>query len=497
MKCVGYSKRTSFIKEYSVDSLKEQNDRIRKYAKKHGFKIERFYEDKSNDPESDIGFQEMRKDGINLMFDVVILDSIYRCGKNVSYAKELLLKTFYPAGINFIILDDNINSFETSGDELEKYFISIRQRSNIILGNTKKNEMLIKEKKISNLRISYGYKLNEDETEIIIDEYAAGIIRRIFKMIYDGYSINEVCRVLNDEGVEPPSLYLYNTYHLQTKGKTHEWNKSVCQNLRRRERFLGEDVDLGYMVIHYPAIINQETFNMVKEMIKGTTRAYKGKKEFNAFNHKIFYCNTENNLTYDRTKGEDSYRYFYYLSKKNKVITYDAVEAAVKECLADEKVHCEKLAEKISKGSNQDLINDLKVEFKVKAEKLFEESFAAVEGLVPYFKKYENNEISGEEYRKKHDSMIDDLRVSNDDFDTLIQEFESKKREISQENMWIVRFMKYDENSDLTKSVVNNLVDKIIVNEDRTVDVYLNDTESKVFPEEWRNTGGKKAQESR
>ena len=63
MIAVGYSKRAANFAVNECVPLKEQNDRIRKFAKENGYKISHFYEDKSNDPGADLGFQKMKIDG--------------------------------------------------------------------------------------------------------------------------------------------------------------------------------------------------------------------------------------------------------------------------------------------------------------------------------------------------------------------------------------------------------------------------------------------------
>ena len=494
MICVGYSKRASFIKEHSVDSLKEQNDRIRKYARSKGWKISRFYEDKSDDPDSDTAFMNMRSDGMERSFDVVIIDSVYRCGKTVSYARELLLNTFYPAGIHFIILEDNINSFEMSRVELAEYFLYIRQNANTYVALKIRNENLINEGKISRRYISYGYKLNDSESDIEVDEYAANVIKKFFELYSEGKGYKEVSEYFNNAGIEPPSCYLYNNYHVQTTGKSNVWNKSICQNIRRNEKLLGRNLDIGYTTLHYPAIIDKEIFDKVNEMHKGKTyNMTLPKRVENAFNRKIFYCNSDNILICKKTKGDNSYRYFIRKNKKVKFILYADVEKAVKECLLDEKLFCNKLYEYLKENGSQDMIDRIRCEYHDKALHLYDLSYKAIEENIPLFKQYENNEISSEEYREKHDKILQEFRTISDDFTVLLHELADSEKSLSIENKWLKRFMKYDETAELTKSVVNMLVDKIIVNDDKSIDVFLLDRESEIFPEEWRNIDGKKA----
>jgi DNA invertase Pin-like site-specific DNA recombinase len=71
MICVGYSKRASCDPNMGLLSLKEQNDRIREYASSKGWKLSSFYEDRSDSPEGDNGFQKLREAGLRREFDVL------------------------------------------------------------------------------------------------------------------------------------------------------------------------------------------------------------------------------------------------------------------------------------------------------------------------------------------------------------------------------------------------------------------------------------------
>lgn len=90
MICVGYSKRASCDPNMGLLSLKEQNDRIREYARSKGWKLSSFYEDRSDSPDGDNGFQKLREAGLRREFDVVILLSVFRFLILVLIARRLI-----------------------------------------------------------------------------------------------------------------------------------------------------------------------------------------------------------------------------------------------------------------------------------------------------------------------------------------------------------------------------------------------------------------------
>ena len=61
----------------------------------------------------------------------------------------------------------------------------------------------------------YGYRKSaEDKHKLVIDEYAAGIVRRIYDMRLAGTAYAQIAAVLNREGVTSPRIYWS-----QTNGK--------------------------------------------------------------------------------------------------------------------------------------------------------------------------------------------------------------------------------------------------------------------------------------
>ena len=127
MICVAYSKKTANNRLREQVGIKEQNDRIRDYASRIGLKISKFYEDKSDDPLSDNGYQQLRLDGMNRKFDLVLLESVNRFGAGNGMARSLLVDTFSIIGIDFIVTQDGFDSREHNLDEIEAYFKDTRR----------------------------------------------------------------------------------------------------------------------------------------------------------------------------------------------------------------------------------------------------------------------------------------------------------------------------------------------------------------------------------
>lgn len=476
MICVGYSKRVSYLCFKETVSIKEQNDRIREFANEKGWKIERFYEDKSNDPNSDRGFQEMRIDGMNHRFDMVILDSMYRCGKNVGFAKQLLLRTFFQLGIHFIVLEDNVDSTNMSREEIEKYFCDLRYSVAGYNGNVFKRQNLRANNQIDHMKERYGYLLNESQTEMTVDEEAAAVIRLIYEKKDAGESHNAIAKYLNDNHVETPASHLHRLGTMKPEPRYVSWTRCAIQRIIHCEFYVGkEDTQMGGTV-YYPQIIDPELYNRVSTRVIGKTKGLTlGKRISNIYKDRIVYGPTGENL-YCRAKEINGEKVIIFHRKNKKVpmILYDEILDQVIPSLKREQREAKKILEIMLSNRRKQIIKDMMDEYKPKAKELFKRSVIAQEGNVETYLKFERGDISEEEYEEIHAGIMGKQQEVNSEFHELMEEIEEKKVLLSKCNPWITRFCKFDLDGEIEKRAIYELTRQIEVYPDRKVYVTLN-----------------------
>ena len=495
MRYVAYSKKASVIPSYSVKSLKEENDIIRKYARENSIKISKFYEDKSDNPRSSTGFDRLREDGMDRRFDTVVLISIYNCGPNLSFARELLLNTFYKAGINFIVIEDGINSADMSADEIKEYFYYARQKANSMFGYQKKSKDLKASNRISKLRIRYGYKLSDDEMDIVIDETAAGVVRRIFEMFDGGMKAENIAIKLNSEGIEPPSPYLFRMYKIQSSSRGKSWNKHICTSIRYKKYYIGCDEDIGYKTIHYPAIVEKEIYDRVNAKFSGATAGKTlHKREDNIFRGKIFYSDTDEVLGSITPNGNYENRFFHKPNSKKALVKYSVVVEEVSIHLLRVKERCRSVEEHLDNGGARELYDKCNKVNEDTWIQLFNSSNVLMNENLALYQRYECGEISKEEYDLAHEIILKKITENSNEFHDTLEVQATLKKSISKKNSWFKLYSSYDCTKPLTRKIVMKMIDKITVDKDGSITVYLYDSEAEVFPEEWRDISGKEKQ---
>ncbi len=92
----------------------------------------------------------------------------------------------------------------------------------------------------------FGYRKDpEDIHRLVVDEEAAVIVQRIFRMVGEGMRRNEIVKILNEEGVPTPAVYKQRkgcTRDWFPEGKKGGWNTSMVAKIIRDERYAGHMV---------------------------------------------------------------------------------------------------------------------------------------------------------------------------------------------------------------------------------------------------------------
>ena len=107
--------------EIPKDIISQQNQRIQDYIKKRGWTLGKKYSDRRKDAFEETAYLQMKMDAIAREFDCVVMDSMFRCGRNSNVAAEMLESMFVPAGIHFAVVEDDFCSCDVSKEEVYKY----------------------------------------------------------------------------------------------------------------------------------------------------------------------------------------------------------------------------------------------------------------------------------------------------------------------------------------------------------------------------------------
>lgn len=159
------------------------------------------------------GFNKMMEDVEAGKIDCIIVKDLSRFGRN-HYECDRYMQVIFPQkGIRFIAITDHYDSNDETS-ETDMFLIPIKN----IMNDNYCRDMSVKIRTQLNTKrklgecvknfAPYGYiKDPNDKHKLIIDEYAAFVVKEIFFMKLKGYSINSIVDELNERGIKSPSEY--------------------------------------------------------------------------------------------------------------------------------------------------------------------------------------------------------------------------------------------------------------------------------------------------
>lgn len=179
----------------------------------------------------------------------VVVKDLSRFGRNYIDSGYYLEKVFPEWNVRFISLSDQIDSFQHAYDMLLPIRNIFNEQYSRDISN--KIQATIKTKQESGEFIgafpSYGYKKSPtNKNQLIIDEYAANVVRRIFSLYIQGYGKQKIAKILNGEGILCPSEYKKvngeNYKNSSRLASTTYWSYSTINDILHREIYIGNMV---------------------------------------------------------------------------------------------------------------------------------------------------------------------------------------------------------------------------------------------------------------
>ena len=292
-------------------------------------------------------FKEMMEDIKAGRTNCVIVKDLSRFGRNYLDAGEYIEKIFPFLGVRFIAVNDNFDSERerTSSDDLmipfknlinEAYCrdISIKIRSQLDI-KRRRGEFL-------GSFASYGYRKSEtNHNQLVIDEYAADVVRDIFKWKLEGSSPAAIADRLNQTGVLSPLEYKKAQgmkYTTGFKGGTQaKWSAANIIRLLKNPLYTGvltqgkattpsykvhkritRDFDEWAIVQDsHEAIISRSDFDRVQKVLALDTRTCKDESVVQLFSGMVF-CGDCGASMIRKSIPSGNRKYVYYVCSENK-----------------------------------------------------------------------------------------------------------------------------------------------------------------------------------
>ena len=278
----------------------------------------------------------------------VIVKDLSRFGRDYIESGRYIQKVFPALGVRFIALTDHYDSFHVDAGENGivlpvKNFINDSYCRDI---STKvKSQLEVKRKNGECIApfAPYGYrKAEHHKNQLVIDEYAAEIVRRIYEWKIDGMAVAAIADRLNGLGILSPGEYKKSTgchYKSGFSGAGRSlWSSTTVKRILTDETYLGhllqgKTAKVNYKVkksvakpkeewirvenAHEP-VISEETFQVVQNLLKTDSRMSPVTGGYSLFAGMVFCGDCGEQMIRRVNRYKESQRVFYICSTKNR-----------------------------------------------------------------------------------------------------------------------------------------------------------------------------------
>ena len=277
------------------NSIQNQKKYLEEYARQHGLRnIRHYYDDgysgtNFNRP----GFAALLEEIEAGRVETLVVKDLSRFGRNylqVGYYTEIL---FPKKGVRFIAINNNVDSATPQDNDFTP-FLNIMNEW-YAKDTSNKIKAIFKSRMKDGMRCSgsipYGYKRKPDDKQtLIVDEPAAEVVRKIFRLACQGNSITAIAEMLTAEQILIPSAYaaLHRPENCRRKdvADPYRWSantigyildrqeylghtvlgKSVCENFKTKQRRAATPDELMIFPDTHEAIIDQDTWDIARKM---------------------------------------------------------------------------------------------------------------------------------------------------------------------------------------------------------------------------------------
>ena len=293
-------------------------------------------------------FKRMMEDIEAGRVNCVVVKDLSRFGRDYIETGRYLEKIFPVLGVRFIALTDHYDSLSADTGERQivlpvKNFINDSYCRDI---STKvKSQLAVKRKSgqcLSPFAV-YGYRKSaEDRNRLVVDEYAAEIVRRIFRWKIEGMAVSAIAEELNRLHILSPSEYKrslgLNYRGGFAAGSGSRWGSSSVKRILTDEVYLGHMLQgktekINYKVkksigkpreewvrvenTHEP-VISGSDFETVQNLLKADGRISPESRSVSPFMGLLFCADCGEQMIRRTVKYKDSCRVYYICSTKNR-----------------------------------------------------------------------------------------------------------------------------------------------------------------------------------
>ena len=446
----------------------------------------------------------------------VIVKDMSRIGRDYLQTGFYTEVMFRRHGVHFVAIANSVDSDDQNSNEFAPFLNIMNEWYLRDLSRKQRAAIRIKGEsgKPTTNRAIYGYKKQPgDKYSWYIDEEAATVVRRIFRLTIEGFGPYEIARILFDDKVETPAVYQARQNMGMWKSKEnfpnpYNWSGYIVSQILSKPEYMGHTVNfrshkLSYkekIAVQHPkedwlvfedtheAIVDKETWELAQKLRK-TPRRIDTFGEANPLTGLLYCADCGEKMYNHRSRGGSKGKPYpsdffdcssYTLARQKRTTGCSGHYIRTKALY-------ELILETIRTVSSYAISNQDKFIEKIRSASQLRQEEAAKETKRRLSKDKKRISELDTIIKKLYESFAVG-RITEDRFDTLLAEYESEQRALQasvkdaeqcltifeEDTARVEQFMalakKYTDFSELTTVMINEFVEKIIVHSPERID---------------------------
>lgn len=455
-------------------------------------------------------FKKMMEDVKEGRTNCIIVKDLSRFGRNYLDAGEYIEKIFPFLGVRFIAVNDNYDSLgeKSASDDLvipfknlinEAYCrdISVKVRTQL--------EIKRKSGQYIGAFAVYGYMKDEtDKNRLVVDEYAADIVRDIFAWKLEGMSPQDIAVRLNQSGILSPMEYkksLGMKFATSFKANAQAaWSansvlrilknpvyigvltqgKETTPSYKVRKRIIKPEDEWTVIPDSHEPIIRREDFESVQKVLTLDTRRSPNDSNVQLFSGMVF-CGECGASMVRKTVPSGNKKYVYYVCSAHKQdkscashgMRDTALEEVVLETVKQYIRDVIDLDDILSMTDTAPLRTAEAQKVQRQLDKKRSEHERLQKLLMSLYENLADGIIDRDEYAKLKQNYAGRAAECEKQMDALKESIVQIKEQGGEHREWMMRFRKHQNITELERSIAVALIDRILIYKDNRVEVHF------------------------
>ena len=434
----------------------------------------------------------------------VIVKDMSRAGRDYLQTGFYTEVFFRQHSVHFVAIANGVDSDDQNSNEFAPFLNIMNEWYLRDLSRKQKTAIRVKGesgKPTTNCAI-YGYKKDpENKYHWLIDEEAAAVVRRIFRLTIEGKGPYDIARILFEDKVETPAVY----FGKQGKGiwknkeefsNPYNWSGYVVGQILSKPEYMGHTVNFrshkqsykdknavmnpkeDWLIFEntHEAIVDAETWELAQKLRK-TPRRHDTLGEANPLTGLVFCADCGSKLYFNHKRADDPKSYSFNCSHyrnnaKDKCTPHRIREVVLDEILLEElrritytaRTKERQFAEFINQKSSSENRRELNAK-----QREYERLSKRTAELNALFKRlYEDNvlgRINNEQFRMLSCGYTDEQKSIDAKLPELEKQIQNLQQAASDVDKFIGLAKKYTRITELTPEILHTFVSKIVIHE--------------------------------